>query len=94
MSDFQSEKKIVRDYYAALDAAHGAGITQALIAHTATDYIWRAFHPFHMQTDATVVSETFWQPFRHAVRYMQSRMDVFFAGSNAIDDDDRSFLHA
>ena len=85
MPNFQIEKKIVRDYYAALDAAQGAELTQTLIAYTAEDYTWRAFHPFHLKTDAVVVSETFWQPFRHAVRHMQRRMDVFFAGSNIID---------
>lgn len=83
---FQSEKQVVRDYYAALDRAEGQGITAILDQYTAAHYTWRGFHPFHMQTDAKAVSELFWQPFRHAVRHMQRRMDVFFAGDNFIDD--------
>ena len=86
MSGFQYEKNIVREYYAALDAASGPQITETLIAYTAPEYIWRAFHPFHLQTQVTSVSEIFWQPFRRAITHMQRRMDVFFAGSNFIDD--------
>ena len=86
MSGYQNEKNIVRDYYAALDTANGPRITEALIAHTAPEYIWRAFHPFHLQNHVNAVSEKFWQPFRHAVTHMQRRMDVFFAGANSVDD--------
>lgn len=87
MSGFQNEKNIVRDYYAALDAASGPQITEVLIAHTTPEYIWRAFHPFNLQNHVNAVSEIFWQPFRHAVTHMQRRMDVFFAGSNSIGDE-------
>ncbi|MEP5729887.1 MAG: ester cyclase [Sulfitobacter sp.] len=86
MVSFQIEKRIVRDYYDALDGAEGDGISAILERFTAPEYIWRAFHPFHMQTNATAVSEIFWQPFRHAVTHMQRRMDIFFAGQNVIDD--------
>ncbi len=86
MLRFQTEKQVVRDYYNALDDADGTGITTVLKHHTAADYIWRAFHPFHQQTDVQTVSELFWQPFRHAVTHMQRRMDVFIAGDNFIDD--------
>ena len=84
--NFQSEKRVIRNYLDALDAAEGDGITQVLRDYTATNYIWRGFHPFHLQTDVHTISSHFWQPFRHAVRHMQRRMDVFFAGTNLIDD--------
>jgi len=86
MPSLQSEKSTVRQYYAALDVAQGAGITQVLKDFTAPDYTWRAFHPFHLQKDPETVSKLFWEPFRHAVRHMQRRMDVFFAGRNHMDD--------
>ena len=86
MSGFQEEKRIVRDYYEALDASPTSRITQTLKEHTADKYTWRAFHPFHMQTDVEQVSQLFWQPFRTAVTHVQRRMDVFFAGNNFIDD--------
>ena len=87
MLGFQDEKRIVRDYYNALDASPTSGITNTLRQYTADDYTWRAFHPFHLQTDVEQVSDLFWQPFRTAVTHMQRRMDVFFAGDNFIDDD-------
>ena len=86
MSGFQEEKRIVRDYYEALDASPTSRITQTLKEHTADKYTWRAFHPFHMQTDVEQVSQLFWRPFRTAVTHVQRRMDVFFAGNNFIDD--------
>lgn len=86
MPSFQDEKNVVREYYAALDKADGQGITGVLREYTASDYTWRAFHPFDVQGDIVVVSEMFWQPFRHAVKHMQRRTDVFFAGSSFIDD--------
>ncbi|MEP6021322.1 MAG: nuclear transport factor 2 family protein [Paracoccaceae bacterium] len=86
MLDFQGEKDAVLKYYAALDAAEGQRITDVLNTHTTTNYMWRAYHPFHLQKDAETVSKLFWQPFRHALKHMQRRMDVFFAGQNFMDD--------
>tara|TARA_B110000908_G_C10225223_1_gene437559 strand:+ start:568 stop:1569 length:1002 start_codon:yes stop_codon:yes gene_type:complete len=85
MSGFQDEKRIVREYYDALDASPTSGITQTLKNHTAENYTWRAFHPFGLQTNVEQVSDLFWQPFRTAVTSVQRRMDVFFAGNNFID---------
>ncbi|MEP3346167.1 MAG: ester cyclase [Litoreibacter sp.] len=86
MLDFQREKNTVLGYYADLDAAEGQGITDVLNAHTTADYTWRAFHPFHLQSDVETVSELFWQPFKQALTHSQRRMDVFFAGQNFMDD--------
>jgi predicted ester cyclase len=86
LTDFKSEKSLVRNYYKALDSSETDRITDVLVEFTAQDYTWRAFHPFHLQTDVKVVSEIFWQPFRKSIRHMQRRMDVFFAGRNFIDD--------
>lgn len=86
MPGFQDEKRVVQDYYKALDASPTSRITQTLKQFTADDYTWRAFHPFHLQTDVQQVSELFWQPFRTALTSVQRRMDVFFAGTNFIDD--------
>ena len=83
---FQAEKQVIREYYSALDNAKGDGITAVLGRYTAENYTWRAFHPFHLQTDSETVSDLFWKPFRGAVTSMQRRMDVFFAGNNFIDD--------
>ena len=86
MTDFRNEKRLVRNYYEALDSSEINKITDVLVEFTARNYTWRAFHPFNLQTDAKVVSEIFWQPFRKSIRHMQRRMDIFFAGKNFIDD--------
>lgn len=86
MSNFQNEKRIVRNYYEALDNAPLDETESILTSFTSKDYIWRAYHPFHLQTDAKAVSDIFWKPFLTSFQNMQRRMDVFFAGKNFIDD--------
>ena len=83
---FQTEKRVVRDYYDALDNAEIEGISAVLKSATTPEYTWRAFHPFHIQSDAQAVSDMFWKPFRQAVTHMQRRMDIFFAGKNVVDE--------
>jgi hypothetical protein len=85
MNNFQNEKKIVLDYYKSLDTAQGDDITKVLKKYISEDYIWRGFHPFNEIIDAKEVSEIFWQPFRHAFKNIQRRMDIFIAGKNQID---------
>lgn len=86
MPDFQSEKRLVLDYYTALDRAEIDAIPDILKQFTSDSYTWRGFHPFHMQNDPSEVARIFWQPFRTSITSMQRRMDVFFAGNNFIDD--------
>ncbi|MFS4580141.1 ester cyclase [Phaeobacter sp. C3_T13_0] len=83
--DFQSEKRLVRDYYAALDSAEGPMIEDVMTRFVADDYIWRGYHPFHEQTSGQDVARVFWQPFRQAFTRMQRRMDIFIAGKNEMD---------
>ena len=85
MNNFQKEKKIVLDYYKSLDTAQGDDIKKVLKKYISEDYIWRGFHPFNEITDTKEVSEIFWQPFRHAFKNIQRRMDIFIAGKNQID---------
>ena len=83
--DFQSEKQVVRDYYAALDSAPLVDIEAVMERFVADDYIWRGYHPFHEQTDRSDVAKVFWRPLRKAFHAMQRRMDIFIAGRNEID---------
>ena len=85
MSNFHQEKKIVLDYYNALDKYEGNDITNVLKEYITEDYIWRGYHPFNELSKAKDVSELFWQPFRYAFKNMQRRMDIFMAGKNEID---------
>lgn len=86
MTDFQAEKLLVRAYYKALDEADEADLPSVLAQYVAPGALWRGYHPFNEITDSAEVAHRFWQPLRRALTRMQRRMDVFMAGSNAIDD--------
>lgn len=86
MSDFQSEKAVVRAFHEALSAATPANVEGILADHTLPDWQWRGLHPFHEQKGASAVAKAFWQPFLTAMKRVQRRPDIFFAGLNEIDD--------
>ena len=77
MSGYQKEKRIILDYYQALDSANDARITEVLDSFTSKNYLWRAFHPFGLQTDVNEIAELFWKPLKHSLTSMQRRIDVF-----------------
>jgi ketosteroid isomerase-like protein len=84
--NFQTEKQLIRDYYAQLDKAADPDISAILESFTSSDYLWRGFHPFHEITSARTVAESFWRPLCSALTSMQRRMDIFMAGQNTIGE--------
>lgn len=82
--DYQHAKRLVREYYAALDASEPARIEQAMTSFVAPDYMWRGFHPFGELTGAASVAEVFWKPLRTSLTRVQRRQDIFFAGENLL----------
>ena len=85
MSDFQEEKKLVMNFYHALDQANGDEIISVIKEYTAADYRWRGFHPFYEINDQNQVSTDFWQPLKVSLTSMQRRLDIFFAGDNTLE---------
>jgi predicted ester cyclase len=85
MADFQQEKAVVRACQAALDAATDESLATVLAAHTTGDYLWRGYHPFGALSGADTVAKTFWRPLKDALRHLQRREDIFFAGTNEMD---------
>ena len=83
--DFQSEKGLVLEHFAALDQASPKTLTSAFRTRVTTDYIWRGFHPFGELHGAEAVVPTFWQPLKRAMTSLRRRQDIFFAGLNEID---------
>lgn len=82
---FQAEKKIVQDYYRALDSAEIDSTAEVMRQFCAPDYIWRGYHPFNEISGPDAVAEVFWIPMRAALSTMQRREDVFMAGRNETD---------
>ncbi|HEY8595254.1 MAG TPA: hypothetical protein VIL84_08415 [Devosiaceae bacterium] len=85
MSEFCSEKALVRAHHADLAAATPDSVAAILAERTSPNWHWRGMHPFHEQHGAAAVAATFWSPFLVAMRRVQRRQDVFIAGRNQID---------
>ncbi|MXQ08087.1 nuclear transport factor 2 family protein [Alphaproteobacteria bacterium GH1-50] len=83
--DLQKAKRVVRDYYDALDSAAPDSAADVMAAHTTADFLWRGYHPWGEIGDAAEVGERFWTPLRTALTPLQRRLDIFIAGQNAID---------
>jgi len=87
MTNFQSEKNLILEYYAALDQAQDddlVAVSEKFLA--SNNYLWRGYHPFHEQTSASEVARLFWQPLRNSLKHLQRRQDIFMAGRNEMDD--------
>ena len=82
---FQAEKSLVRDHYNAIAGATADSIGSVLADRVSEDWHWRGMHPFHEQTGAAAVANSFWTPFLSAMTRVQRRQDIFFAGRNQID---------
>ncbi|SHH56024.1 ester cyclase [Marivita hallyeonensis] len=87
MPGFQSEKQLVRDYYAALSAADHDALPIVMAKFCAPDLVWRGYHPVGLLNGAETVATTFWQPLKHALTSLQRRTDLFFAGRHLLADD-------
>ncbi len=87
---FDIEKSLVRSYYAALDGTDDPH--DVLGNYVAEDWVWRAFHPFGECRGAQQVATVFWLPFKKALRALHRRQDIFFAGHNALNDSESTWV--
>ena len=85
MTDIQTSKRIVLDYFEALETAPADGLAEVVRRFAGTDYRFRGVHPFNDLSGADDVAATVWQPLRETFKPMQRRQDIFFAGPNLID---------
>ena len=83
MTDFQAEKQLVRDHYAALDAAPAAALADAAAQRLAAGSVMHAVHPWDELTGPESQAERLWRPMRAAFPHLQRRPDIFFAGHSA-----------
>ncbi|WP_415402765.1 ester cyclase [Tateyamaria sp. SN3-11] len=85
MTDLSRAKACVQAHHAALARATPETVADALAEHLSPQATWRGMHPFHVQTGAGAVAEVFWTPLLQAMRNVQRRQDVFFAGENDLE---------
>ena len=86
MAEFQVEKKLVRTFYAALDAAPPSDLPAVLNQFYDQSVFWRGYHPFNEMRGPASVADGFWAPLKTSLTNLQRRLDVFMAGRNQIDD--------
>ena len=84
-ADFQAEKQVVIDYYAALDGAKPDEVGAVAAQFIDPQYFWRGFHPFNALESAQEVADQFWAPLKGAITSMQRRQDIFMAGHNDLE---------
>ncbi|MEI6856311.1 ester cyclase [Psychrilyobacter sp.] len=84
MSKYQNTKKIVRNYFEAMEKATPETITSVLKEHTGKEYNWKGVYPFREQTSTDAVAEKFWIPLKISLTRMQRRQDIFIGGTNEI----------
>ena len=86
MNELQAAKAAVRNYYQVIDEANDENACIAAMEMCcAAEFIWRGFHPFNELNDPAEVAQQFWYPLKSALKPMQRRLDLFFAGKNEID---------
>ena len=82
--NFQSEKKLVLNFYNDLQKCENEQLVNVLSKYCAEDILWRGFHPFNEINGIENLYSRFWQPYRKSFTNFQRRMDIFFAGINTI----------
>lgn len=82
MGNFQSEKRLISNYMATFDASFDANPKDILSGYVTSNYRWRGMHPFYELRSADAVVKKFWKPLTTAIRNIQRREDIFFAGKN------------
>ena len=85
MADFQKEKEIVLNYYAALSEAKSEGVLEICTHFLSKDCLWQSYHPFQDQRGGKAIANHFWMPFKNSFKRLQRRQDIFFAGLNELD---------
>ncbi len=89
MGQYQESKRIVREYFAALEQAgkenpSAENLTKTIKQFTSDEYLWRGVYPWRMQDSVENAVEKFWSPFLTAVKHVQRRQDIFIGGTNEI----------
>lgn len=84
MSDYQSAKKLILQYFEDMESATADTVGDVLKQYTADTYHWRGVYPFREQQGAETVAETFWSPLMTALKHTQRRQDIFIAGTNEV----------
>jgi hypothetical protein len=88
MGKYTAAKKVVLDYFAALEQSAPDEVEKVLNEFTSEDYLWRGVYPFREQAGAERVAEVFWTPLMTSLKRMQRRQDIFIGGTNEVSGEE------
>jgi hypothetical protein len=86
MKNYQTIKKIVKNYQAELESASADNVASIIKKHTLSNCLWRGMHPFHEQYGAADIASVFWAPLKTSFTSLHRREDIFMAGNNVIEE--------
>lgn len=92
MGNFQEAKKIVRQYFDAMEHCSVEEIPSVLSQYMADDYNWKGVYPFGELNGQEAVCERFWTPLKKALPKMQRRLDVFIGGNNCLKEEPEQWV--
>lgn len=84
MGKYQNAKRIVRNYFEALENSKPENVNSVLKEFMSEDYDWKGVYPFRQQKGIEDVAEKFWIPLMSSLKHMQRRQDIFIGGTNEI----------
>ena len=86
MTNLQQEKKLVLDFLNTIDKTEKKHIAEKISKYTSDDFYMRCIHPFNELQGAHNVANDLWIPIKNSFMPIQRRMDIFYAGTNLIDN--------
>jgi len=81
---YQEEKRIVREYFKALEEASPENVEGVMKRFMSPEYNWKGVYPFREMQGMSTVAEKFWAPLKKALSNMQRRQDIFIGGTNEL----------
>ena len=88
MSKYQEAKRVVREYFSAMENATHETVADVIKTHTSEDYLFRGVYPFREQEGAQAAADVFWSPLMKSMTRMQRRQDIFIGGDNEINPEE------
>lgn len=86
MLDFQFEKNLVLNYLKELDKAVPESVAEVINKYASPNFHLRCVHPFNDLVGAENIANKLWIPIKKSFAPIQRRMDIFYAGTNSIDN--------
>ena len=86
MPDFQKEKLLVLEFLKAIDNANENNLVETISKYTSENFKMKCTHPFNELDGADKIAKYLWSPIKKSFKPIQRRMDIFYAGTNLVDN--------